>query len=130
GTGTTVRDGLPVLPSLVASMVAVPVLAAVASPVVGETVATALLSDDQAMTRPVKTALFASRVVAVACVVCPIWIGDAARVTPTEATGIGVTVSGALPVWPPLAALICAVPSAIAVTTPVVDTVATAVLSE
>jgi hypothetical protein len=129
GTGMTLRGELPLWPSLVAMMLAVPAATAVTRPV-PDTVAILVLSEDQAMTRPVNTLLFASRVVAVACVVWPIWIGEAARDTLTEATGIGVTVSVALPVWPPLAAMMWAVPTASAVTVPLLDTVATAVLSE
>jgi hypothetical protein len=129
GTGMTVSGALPVFPSLVAMMLAVPAATAVTTPV-PDTVATPVLSEDQTMTRPVNTLLLASRVVAVACVAWPIWIGEAARDTLTEATGIGVTVSVALPVWPPLAAVIWAVPTASAVTTPLLDTVATVVLLE
>src|SRR3954470_12791955 len=50
--------------------------------------------------------------------------------TETVATGAAVTVIVVDPVLPSLVAMIWAVPSACAVTTPVFDTVATAVLSE
>jgi hypothetical protein len=68
GTGTTETAALPLFPSLVATMFALPAARAVTNPV-PETVATPVLSEDQAISRPVKTLLFASRVVAVACVV-------------------------------------------------------------
>jgi hypothetical protein len=129
GTGTTVRGALPLFPSLVAAMLALPAAIEVTKPV-PDTVATPVLSEDQTMARPANTLLFASRVVAVAWVVWPNWIGDAARDTLTEATGIGVTVSVALPVCPPLAPVMWALPAASAVTTPLLDTVAMAVLSE
>jgi hypothetical protein len=129
GTGTTVSGAVSLIPSLVATMLTLPAPIPVTRPV-PDTVATPVLSEDQTMTRPVNTLLFASRVVAVACVVWPIWIGDAASDKLTEATGIGVTVSVALPVWPPLAAVMWAVPTANAATTPPLDTVATVVLSE
>ena len=50
--------------------------------------------------------------------------------TVTEATGAGVTVSGAEPFWPSLVATMLADPAATAVTRPVEDTVATAELLE
>jgi len=68
GTGTTVSGRLPVLPSLVAMMLALPAETAVTIPLAA-TVATPRLSDDQATTRPDNTLLLTSRVVAVACVV-------------------------------------------------------------
>jgi hypothetical protein len=50
--------------------------------------------------------------------------------TVTLATGAGVTVSGAVPVFPSLVAIMLTVPSATAVTTPCAVTVATALLVE
>ena len=55
---------------------------------------------------------------------------DAARVTFTEATGIGITVIAAEPVRPSLEAVIDVDPSLTAVTTPLASTVATAMLVE
>ena len=55
---------------------------------------------------------------------------DAASVTLTEATGIGVTVIAAEPVWPSLVAVIDVDPSLTAVTTPLAFTVVTAMLVE
>jgi hypothetical protein len=69
GAGVTVRVTLPVFPSLVATMFAVPTLAAVTSPVDGDTVATAVLSELQLIARPVRRVPFASRVAAVLWVV-------------------------------------------------------------
>jgi hypothetical protein len=92
GAGVTVIDALPVLPSLVAVMFAVPALTAVTRPVVADTVATAVLSDVQVIERPVRIAPFASRVVAVACAVPTAVIEPGDRATVTVATGTGLTV--------------------------------------
>jgi hypothetical protein len=64
-----------------------------------DTVATPVLLELQVIRRPVSTLLFASRVVAVACVVRPVLIELLANATLTEATGTGgvATVSVALP---------------------------------
>jgi hypothetical protein len=121
----TVAD--PVLPSLVAVMPAVPTLTAVTSPVV-DTVATAGLLDNQLTARPVRTLPLASLVAAVAWVVEPITTVEAASDTVTEATGGTMTVIVAVPLCPPLAAVMPAVPTPTAVTAPVADTVATAEL--
>jgi hypothetical protein len=80
--------------------------------------------------------LLASRVVAVACVVCPGFSEALASDTPTEATATGgggggaATLNPALPLFPSLVAVICALPAATAVTTPELLTVATAGLVE
>jgi hypothetical protein len=104
----------------------VPAETAVTSPVVALTVATAVLLELQATARPVSVLPFASSVVAVACDV-PITVMEVGeRATVTEATGTGVTVAVALPVLPSLVAMMLALPTATAVTTPVTDTVATA----
>jgi len=66
GAWVTVIVALPVFPSLVATMLAVPTLIAVTRPVVGETVATLVLSEFHVTTRPVSVLPFASSVVAVA----------------------------------------------------------------
>jgi hypothetical protein len=65
---TTVTTADPLWPSLVAMIVAVPTLIAVtvATAPVPLTVATAVLSDDQATARPVNVTPFASFIVAVA----------------------------------------------------------------
>jgi hypothetical protein len=64
----TVTEAVPVFPSLVAVMFAVPTVTAVTI-AAAETVATLGLSDVHTTARPVSTLLPASRVVAVACVV-------------------------------------------------------------
>jgi len=68
GTATTLMVALPVFPSLVAIMVVEPTPVAVTSPV-DDTVAIAVLPVLHVTTRPVRTVLFKSYVVAVACVV-------------------------------------------------------------
>jgi hypothetical protein len=74
---------------------------------------------------------FPSLRTATACVVCPIVRLLLFNVNVTEATGGGgaaVTVSVAEPEIPSLVAVITAVPTATALTAPVLDTVATLVL--
>jgi hypothetical protein len=112
-----VRGALPAFVSLVAIMLAVPTPTAVTRPA-AFTVATAVLSELQTISRPVSVLPWESSSVAVACVVCTALIELAASATVTVATGAGVTVIGALPVFPSLVATMFAVPTAIAVTTP------------
>ena len=73
-------------------MLALPTATAVTTPD-ALTVATAVFELLHAITRPSNTAFDASRVVAVACVVAPIAMEDAANDTLTVATGIAVTVT-------------------------------------
>jgi hypothetical protein len=68
--GTTVSAAVPVFPSLVAVMTVAPAPTAVTIPE-DDTFATAVFPLLQITTRPVRTLLLASRVVAVACVVWP-----------------------------------------------------------
>jgi hypothetical protein len=110
-------------------MWAEPGLTAVTTPV-GETVATAVLSEVQLMVRPVSTLPSASRTVAVACVVCASVIVAEASVTPTVATGTGETVTEEAPPCPSLVAVTVAAPGETAVTTPLADTLATPGLLE
>src|ERR1700674_748975 len=72
-------------------MLAVPAETAVTTPC-ASTVATAVLSDVHAINRPVRTAPFPSRVVAVACEVPTAVIEPGVRATVTVATGTGLTV--------------------------------------
>ena len=82
------RSAVPVFPSLLAVMVAVPGEAAVTTPV-ASTLAIAAAFEDQVMVRPVSVLPLASRVVAVSVVVCS---GTMVAVFPdtlTVATGAG-----------------------------------------
>ena len=125
----TVSVALPLLPSLVAEMLAVPTATAVTSPG-GETVATALFDELHVTGRPVNTPPFAASVVAVACDVPTAVIEFRERSTVTEATGTGITVTNDVPLFPSLVAVIVAPPTESAVTSPEPFTVATAVLLE
>jgi hypothetical protein len=92
-TGTTmVAVAEPLTPSLVAVMLAVPVLTAVTTPV-PETVATAVLELDHEIVRPVSTLFDASRRVAIACVVCPTGMLLDPSDTLTLATGVATVVT-------------------------------------
>jgi len=124
GTGTTVIEELPVLPSLTALIVAAPTARAVTSPFASID-AIALSLEDHTTARPVRVAPVPSFVVAESC-----WVDPTLRValggsTAIDATGTGVTVSVAEPVLVSLVAMIFAEPTATAVTRPVDDTVAT-----
>jgi hypothetical protein len=127
GTVVTVSVADPLCPSLVAVICAEPAAIAFTSPEL-ETVATAVLLDAHATARPVSVFPLASFIVAVACVDCPTETDDAAKATVTVATGTVVTVSVAEPLCPSLVAVIWAEPAAIALTSPELETVATAVL--
>jgi hypothetical protein len=133
GGETTERVALPATVSLVAMICAEPTATAVTNPEL-LTVATDVLLDVQAIARPVRTLLLASRVVAVACVVDPGLSEVELSETLTDATAAGgggggaATLTPALPLFPSLVAVICAVPAATAVTTPEPLTVATPLL--
>jgi hypothetical protein len=127
GAGFTVIAELPLFPSLVAVMFAVPAATPLTSPVF-DTVATAVLSLPHVTTRPFSTFPFASNRLAVSCCVVPVTIVAAAGLTVTVATGADVTVIAAVPFLVSLLAVMVADPEATAVTTPAVETVATAVL--
>jgi hypothetical protein len=129
GAGVTVMEEVPVFPSLVAVTVVEPTAWGVTSPFTS-TVATTPSPDDHVTARPISGLLFASLVSAESCRVKPIAMLAAPGVTATVATGTGVTVSVALPLFPSLVAVIAAMPGAIELTTPPLDTVATEVLSE
>src|SRR6266568_4036511 len=123
-TGTmTVIAALPLLPSLVAVMVAVPAASAVTSPL-PFTVATPGASLDQVIVRPESGLPLASSGVAVSCWVPPTTIVAAVGLTVSDATGI-VTVTAAVALLPSLVAVTFAVPAATAVTSPLASTVAT-----
>ena len=125
--GCTVIVLVPVRPSLVAVIVAVPVATGVTTPAL-ETVAMAVLDVDHVTARPVSVLPAASRVVAVReTVPLPTRMVAVAGVTATVATGTCVTVTAAEAVRPSQVATACVVPAAIAVTRPTALTVATPV---
>src|SRR5881396_563069 len=127
GTCTTVMADVPLCPSLVAVIVAVPATFPVTRPVVF-TVATVVLLLDQVTVRPVSTLPFASLSVAVSWTVFPSFTFAVAGLTVTDATGTCTTVMADVPLCPSLVAVIVAVPATFPVTRPVVFTVATVVL--
>jgi len=129
GAATTVTVADPVFPSLVAVMVAVPVATPETTPV-GDTVATDVVLELHVTVRPESVLPAESFTTLVSVAVLPAVTLVVGGCTATTATGAGVTVTLALPVWPSLVAEIVATPSVTPVTTPVPDTVATAVLLE
>src|SRR5512142_48541 len=131
GTGLTVIVDVPLLPSLVAVIVALfpPLPAPVTTPV-DETVATVASLVLHAIVRPVRTFPFASFVTAVSCTVLPTSIVALEGVTVTLATGTGRIVTDAVPDTPSAVAVIVTAPVSTAVTTPLDVTVALAGLLE
>jgi hypothetical protein len=123
GIGVTVIADVPVCPSLVAVIVALPAATAVTNPST-DTVATPFALDDQVTTLPPRIRLWESRNVAPSCWVLPSTTLADEGVTATVATGAEVTVSGADPLMPSLVAAIVAEPTETAVTRPVGPTVA------
>ena len=109
----------PLLPSLVAVIVACPSFLAVARPV-DDTVATLVSLVVHATTRPESTVFAASRVVATNWTACPTRRLDVAGVTTTLATAAGTTVTETLDPMAPTAPRIDAVPTPIARIRPVV----------
>src|SRR6184192_2451764 len=128
GTPLTVMLAVPLCPSLVAVIVIGPPAATPLTSPLPFTLPIALLLDCQVMTRPVNGLPFASLGVAVSWTVPPTATPAVAGATVTEATGIGVTVMAAVPLWPSLVAVIVAEPATLPVTSPVPVTVATDVL--
>src|ERR1700686_3726350 len=117
GTGVTVMAAVPPWPSLAAVMVASPGAMPVTRPLPA-TVATLGLLEVHVTTRPLNGLPFPSLGVAVSCVVCPrITLADAGLMV-TDATGTGVTVMAAVPLWPSLVAVMVAAPGAMPVTRP------------
>src|SRR5205807_275072 len=111
GAGVTVTAAVPLLPSLVAVIVAEPAATAVTSPL-PFTVATAVLSLDHVTVRPESGAPFASSGVAVSCTVNPACTEGDGGLTITAATGTKITVTEAVPLCPSLVAVIGAEPAA------------------
>src|SRR6476469_1056290 len=130
GAGVTVIADDPDLDSLAAVIVADPAVTAVTRPFTS-TMATAVLSEDHAIARPLRVFPLPSLVTAVSWTVgvIPRTRSAVEGVSSTVATGAGVTVIWPVPLFPSLSAVIVAVPGATAVTSPVLDTVATAALS-
>jgi hypothetical protein len=126
GGTVTVTPACPVTPSLVATIFALPAPIAVTTPE-PLTLATPVLELAHVTVRPVRTLPLASFSTGVASVVCPTRILAAPNDTLTEVTGASVTVTLDCPVTPSLVATILALPGAVAVANPVVDTVATPV---
>jgi hypothetical protein len=129
GAIITVTDAVPDFPSLVAVIVTVPGETPVTTPT-DDTVATVLLLDVHVTARSVTTVPIWSFTVAVSVVVCPVMTLAVAGVTVTLATGSAITVTVDVPLFPSLVAVMVAVPPDAPVTTPVLETVATAALLE
>ena len=127
GMLVTEIDDVPLLPSLVAVIVAEPGVTAVTRPL-PFTVATDVLLLDQETARPESAAPFASYGVAASWTVSPVWTVAVAGVTSTEATAMLVTVTDDVPLLPSLVAVIVADPATAPATRPVRLTVATEVL--
>jgi hypothetical protein len=126
----TVAD--PVLPPLVAVIVALPAATAVTTPLL-ETETTPLLLLAQVIARPARTSPLASLSVAVSWAVLPMVRLVDDGVTVTDATGAGdeaATVTLDVPLIPSLVAVMIAAPTATAVTIPLEDTVAMLVFDD
>src|SRR5713101_582099 len=124
GTLFTVTAAVPLLPSLLAVIVAAPAATPVTSPP-PFTVAIPEALLDQAIARPVKGLPLASLGVALSCTVPPGWTLADAGLTDTDATGTSVPVIAAVPLFPSLVAVTVADPTAEVVTRPFAFTVAT-----
>src|SRR5438132_1245170 len=123
----TVMAAVPLFPSLVAVIVADPGVTPETRPLL-LTVATAVLELDHVTVRPERGAPLASFGVAVSCTVWPACTEAEGGVTSTVATGTFVTVIDEVPLLPSLVAVIVADPGVTPETTPLLLTVATAVL--
>src|SRR5437016_6423990 len=118
---------VPLLPSLVAVIVAEPGVTPETSPLL-LTVATAVLELDHVTIRPESGFPPASLGVAVSCTVWPACTDAEGGVTSTVATGTFVTVIDEVPLLPSLVAVIVAVPGVTPDTSPLLLTVPTPVL--
>src|SRR5439155_604124 len=127
-------SAVPLFPSLVAVIVAVPAAAPATNPL-PLTVAIAAAPGSHAIVRPVSTVPLSSLGLSVSCIVSPTGTLAAAAVTRADATGAGgggggggsdVTVTVAVPLFPSLVAVMVAVPAATPATNPLPLTVATA----
>src|SRR5204862_5294670 len=127
GASVTVTSDVPLCPSLVAVIVAVPAPTPVTSPL-PFTRATAVLLLDQVTTRPSTRLPSASFGVAVSCTVAPCCTLAGDGLTVTEATGTAVTVMPEVPLLPSDVAVMVAEPALTPLTSPLPPTLATAVL--
>src|SRR5712691_10011603 len=125
--GVTVIADMPLCPSLVAVIVADPAATPVTSPV-PLTVAAEVLLLCHVTVRPTSGLPFASLGVAVSGTVLPTVTLAVGGATVTEATGTLVTVMEDVPLCPSLVAVIVAEPGATPRTSPLLFTVATAVV--
>ncbi len=121
--GTMFTTAVPVLSPLAAVTVTVPSDLAVTSPE-ALTVAIASSEDVQLTVRPASTVPLSSRSETLSCCVVPTDTVDVSGVTAIVATGTGASVTTAVPDFPSLEAVIVAVPTATAVTSPDALTVA------
>jgi hypothetical protein len=112
----TVIVAVPVLPSLVAVIVALPGATPVTSPL-DDTVAMAGALDVKEIGRPVSAFPWSSVTCAPSCTVCPTVTLACPGEMMTALTGFGLTVMAAVPVFPSLVAVIV-----VAVAMPVSDT--------
>lgn len=121
---------VPLLPSLVALIVVEPTATAVTNPP-AEIVATDVFEEDQVMVRPPNAVPVESRGVATNVVVSPGTSEALAGLNVTVETGAGTawTATRAVPLTPPVDAVMVALPALCAVTKPLLETVATPVLS-
>jgi hypothetical protein len=113
------------MPSMLAKMTAVPTPTPLTTP---ELVTVAMLGAplDHITVRPDSGCPLAARACAVRVIVRPTTMVGCDGVMVTDATGIGVTVTSAVPVFPPLEPVIVTLPGATPVTTPLAFTVAIA----
>src|SRR5436190_1469154 len=125
--GVTVMAAVPLCPSLVAVIVAEPATTPVTSPL-GLTVATAVLLLDHVIVRPDSALPLASFGVAVSWTVLPAGTLAVAGLPVAGAAGTCTTVMADVPLCPSLVAVMVAEPATFPVTSPLVLTVATAVL--
>src|SRR5437879_2339908 len=123
----TVMAAVPLFPSLVALIVMEPGVTPLTRPLV-LTVATAVLELDHVTVRPESGAPPEFCGVAVSCTVWPACTEAEGGVTSTDATGTFVTVIDEVPLFPSLVAVIVAEPGMTPETSPLLLTVATAVL--
>src|SRR5947207_618883 len=120
-------DEVPLLPSLVAVIVALPADWPETRPL-ELTVATEALLVDHVTTRPLRVAPVASLVTAESCCVAPTRMVADGGFTVTDATGTSVTVMAEVPFFPSLVAVMIALPADPPVTRPLELTVATEAL--